>query len=87
MKLLLVLLIFLEVFLVVLLFSPVTHDSFERARLVAELHENPNSEKEARLKAIHAKEMRHKFIMNSILLAFIAADGVGIFLVSRKIRR
>ena len=87
MKLLLIFLILLEVFFVLLLFTPVIHDNFEVAKLVVERRENPSPEIEARLAAIHSKEVRDEIIMTSVLLGFIAANGYGIFLVSRRIKR
>jgi len=87
MKLRLFGLILVEVFLLVLLVSPVFVDRHDTARAVAEVKAHASVESDAIASALEARDRRDALLTKLAVLACAIGNGILIFVVAGKIRR
>lgn len=87
MKMLLILLIVLEVFLVLLASSPVFVDRQSAARALVEWQNNPTPENKSVWDREAALLRRERHIADISVFTLLAANTVGLIVLIRKIRK
>jgi hypothetical protein len=86
-SLILAALVAMEVFLFILLFSPMFHDSRQKAELVHQLSIHPAyDEARSELTVIHAGEAKVELFVRVFILVCIVVGGWGIIAVIRRKR-
>ena len=86
-KLAMVVLILLDLFLILLLFSPSFYDSMELAKAVAAAQEHPIQENQERLNEIGRKIQRYWLLEDIIVVALIGMNTYGIFRVRKALKK
>ncbi len=87
MKTLLVSLIAIEVFLVLLAFSPVFIDRRSAARAFSEWRNNPTTENKSAWEREAALSRREGYAIDLSIFTLLAANTVGLIVQIRKIRK
>jgi hypothetical protein len=87
MKMLLVLLFVVEVFLVLLVFSPVFVNRHSASRAFVEWHNNPTPENKSIWEREAAVSRREGYIIDIFSITLLAANSVGLIVLIRKIRK
>ena len=87
MKMLLALLFVVEVFLVLLVFSPVFVDRQSASRAFVEWHNNPTPENKSIWEREAVVSRREGYIAGIFSIALLAANSVSLIVLIRKIRK
>ena len=76
-----------EVFFLMVMFSPMFHDSRQKVELEHQLSiRATDGEAKAKMRIIHAREAEVEFFVRALVLFCIVADGWGIIAVVRRMR-